>query len=680
MPFDNQEADPLMAEADRKVHEDVPKWGNILPRIDAGLNPILRDHEEDLRTAYGYEKKPDGSWAIKPGFDPPGKKVWGEQPRGQVEVPPYSIQQGRAPGPRGMEQHQGGRVFGVADQMETNRQRAERERAQEQADALDNAMKTQPPRYSGDRQVEGYATIVTPVQGLKRVHVKSPQYKWAKKGKNGYSMPSDDVVPHGSRSLFPPGTDLRELPDSEQPPTAIEGPMAGPLGAPGPPGPSGTERWDTDSPGTEFVSAPAQPGQGERRAHNTEPSEYPGQATPGEFGPNIEVAPAVPLGQPPPNGVYPEPTGEMRAKSSRMHNVSPDFDDKTTNPRTGDPWGDDEERRKFFWDNREIYGLGGREPQGQGQAGERMGINQGSPQGQPTRPENWQFFPNAPRPPGAPPIMSDPGRPVQGQSRTPAPGMMYGNRQLQPEGAADPNVPVPGYIPGVDSRENPPFDPNQPFGYQQPGASYDPSLPQGEGGMPNWMRRSMGIPIQRGGRQRRGDRESELSQDFTEENLRLEGQIPESTLTPEGNLPVDQQIRVGEPDPFGQPEETGDPYSVFDPELRETAQLRQSKIDAVERASHIEHLIIQGEEQYLIDNGVLSRGEIARIKVELIREGKIEGESPAQRVIGGLAGATSPQSGEGSPLPTDPTEQLGILQRIKAKRIANQTARQQRGQ
>jgi hypothetical protein len=644
MPFDNQEADPLMAEADRKVHEDVPKWGNTLPRIDAGLNPILRDHEEDLRTAYGYEKKPDGSWAIKPGFDPPGKKVWGEQPRGQVEVPPYSIQQGRAPGPRGMEQHQGGRVFGVADQMETNRQRAERERAQEQVDALDNAMKTQPPRYSGNKQVGGYATIVTPVQGLKRVHVKSPQYKWAKKGKNGYSMPSDPVVPHGSRSSFPPGTDLRELPKSEKKKSrrpVDEPPMAGPLGAPGPSGPSGTERWDTDSPGTEFVSAPAQPGGG--------------------------PYPDVPYGEPPPDGIFPMPTDAMIDDFNKFN-----VDGRDINPQTEKQWESNEEYRKWFWENRnqfsrESRGLRRNPPPGMGGgplgaglrradiplpggAVEASGVNFGQPRGEPTRPENaWAFG----------------TRPEEELSEddSPAPGMMYGNRQSPPGYQPDPNVAMPGYIPGIDSRENPPFDPNQPFGYQQP--------------VGEWVDT---VSAQARRRQRRGDKEPELPQDFTEENLRLEGQIPESTLTPEGNLPVDQQIRVGEPDPFGQPEETGDPYADFDPELREAAQLRQSKIDAVERASHIEHLIIQGEEQYLIDNGVLSRGEIARIKVELIREGKIEGESPSQRVIGGLAGATSPQSGEGSPLPTDPTEQLGILQRIKAKRIANQTARQQRGQ
>jgi hypothetical protein len=240
--------------------------------------------------------------------------------------------------------------------------------------------------------------------------------------------------------------------------------------------------------------------------------------------------------------------------------------------------------------------------------------------------------------------------------------MMYGNRQAPPGYLPDPNVAVPGYTPGIDSREYPPFDPNMPFGYQQPAQEWTDD-----------------ISAQARRRQRKTGGQAPLEEvaphDFTEENRLLEEQIPEALPSA-----IDQRIRVGEPDPFAQPEETEDPFADFDPALRESARLTQSKIDAEERAAQIEHLIIQGEEEYLIDRGVLSRGEIARLKVELIREGKMEGESPAQRVIGGLVGATSPMAGEGSPLPTDPTEQLSILQRIKAKRVANRAARQQRRQ
>ena len=655
-PFGNLNADPLMQEMDRKVREQVPTWGNILPRIDANLDPVLKKHEEDLRTSYGYEKRRDGSWVIKSGFDPPGKTVWGNEPRGQVEVPPYSVQQGRAPGPHGMEQHQGGRVIGVADQMEENRKRAERERAQAQEDALSAAERPPPPRYKGDKQKEGYATIVTPLQGLQRVHVKSPQYKWAKKGKNGYSMPGDPAVMHDATGAFRRGTDLREIPGNQllqfeeatdEEMDAIRQPPAPPA-PPAPPVqrqeiPPGMIR-DTDVPGTQFVNAPG--------------GEYP-------FDPNAGI-------DEPPGGEYPPPTDEMFGMFRRR------FGAVNINPDSGEQWEDNEQMRKWFWRNQDFFAQGMRQggivdeggnpvlgdaPRLLGPFGQRRGVNNRPPQGQPQSPENWWAFPDAAGPQGAPP------------ARPPPPGMMFGNRQLDPTGPVDPNAPVPGFIPGVDSRDYPPFNPNQPFGYQQPSSERVDTV-SGQARRQRRRADNQAPPRPQAPVPQAPVPQAPVPQAPVDETSRLEEKIPEVSFEElKERHPIDQRIRVGEAD---DPTVPGLPH--------QSSKLQLSKLRGEEQAAAIEDLIISGDEQYLIDHGILSSGEIAQLKVELIRKGRMgstyPGQTPAQRVLGAAAGSPVQQiegglAGATSPDAPAPSQQLKLLQKIRIRRAARQLARQQ---
>jgi len=236
-------------------------------------------------------------------------------------------------------------------------------------------------------------------------------------------------------------------------------------------------------------------------------------------------------------------------------------------------------------------------------------------------------------------------------SRRPPPGMAYGNRQSPPGMQPDPNVAVPGYIPGIDSRDNPPFDPNQPFGYEQPEFPYDPDLLQGEGGMPNWMRRSGAGPSARS--IRRGRRQQE---------------------------PVPQEITQYTPgEPATEPEGPGGQFfgspDMGPADLAPSVDLEdaRSSQEVMMSAAVVEQMIVAGYDDYLVENGVLSRGEIAKMRVELIRQGKLDEEDPRRRVEGGLADATAPGS-------VDPSDQLGLIQRIKIKRAANKLAKQQGGQ
>ena len=725
-PFQNPEEDLLFQEMDSEARKAESTWGQVIPPVDPAKNPFMKKHEEDLRRAHGYVQQADGSWVLPTHLTPPSQKVFGNEPRGQVEVPPYSIQQGRAPGPHGMEQHQGGRVLGVSEDMREKREIEEQIREEKRKRALGMAERTQPSRFEGDVQTDGYAWVVNPRGQKERRHVKSPEYRRAVLGENGWSMPDTERtrarVPD---PVIPPGQDMRNIPPGRRD-EARELDAANPVPAPAPPAgprqvpdaPPGMIR-DTDVPGTQFVNAPG------------EGAEIDGRPVPT----NDTYPDALP-----PSGEFPNPPSSWRD----LHWLN--GNDLNINPDTGMRWAGNDEQREWYWKNRAQFKdnprLGqrrddhggivdedgnpvpGMNPRGDldnllGPFGQRRGVNNPPPQGPPLRPENWWAFPDAPRPPGAPPMMRERGAPPQQGAPppglTPPPGMMYGNRQAPPGMQPDPNVAVPGYTPGIDSREYPPFDPNMPFGYQQPAQEWTDTISgqaqrRGKRGQPP---RTSDVPFFNQSRadRRSGKREEQAAEQerqaaevaaeeaareaLTEENRLLEESIPHAALTPEGNLRVHQRIRVGE-------------GGVDDPTIRaggddptvpglphQSSKLKASKLRGEEQAAAIENLIISGEEQYLIDHGILSSGEIAQLKVELIREGRIgstyPGQTPAQRVLSAAAGGPNSApvgSIEGGleeatrPTNADTSGQLRLLQRIanarRAKVADKQAAKQVR--
>jgi hypothetical protein len=93
---------------------------------------------------------------------------------------PYSIQQGHAPGPYGMEQHQGGRVLGVADEMAANKARRAATREQESAASL---------AQQDERMIEG---------GWHRRTDGKPG--WTKDPARASTLPSDAINPYATTS------------------------------------------------------------------------------------------------------------------------------------------------------------------------------------------------------------------------------------------------------------------------------------------------------------------------------------------------------------------------------------------------------------------------------------------------------------------------------------------------